>query len=207
VQIQIGQLVEIAICYWIIKLVVLFGIFNRYFSREVPGMFAKKLLVFLLVMGLAVVVVGCGGKDAVEEPTTDIDAPPVIEPPVEEEPVVQEEPREVPMPVLDDVFFAFDKYNLTEESKRALEENAKELKRASEVTIVIEGHCDERGTKAYNLSLGEKRANSAKEYLVALGVQGARVAIISYGKERPFDPGHNETSWAKNRRGHFVIKK
>lgn len=170
-------------------------------------MFAKRLLVFLLVMGLVVVVAGCGGKKAVEETPSDIDAPPVVEPPVEEEPVVQEEPKEVPMPVLDDVFFAFDKYSLTEESKRSLEQNAKELKRASEATIVIEGHCDERGTKAYNLSLGEKRANAAKEYLVALGVPGSRVAIISYGKERPFDPGHNETAWAKNRRAHFVIKK
>jgi len=171
-------------------------------------MFAKRLLVFLLVMGLAVVVAGCGGKKAVDEPPSDIDAPPVVEPPVEEEkPVVQEEPKEVPMPVLDDVFFAFDKYSLTEESKRSLEQNAKELKRASGATIVIEGHCDERGTKAYNLSLGEKRANAAKEYLVALGVPGSRVAIISYGKERPFDPGHNETAWAKNRRAHFVIKK
>ncbi|MCK5407953.1 MAG: peptidoglycan-associated lipoprotein Pal, partial [Candidatus Krumholzibacteria bacterium] len=109
--------------------------------------------------------------------------------------------------VLDDVFFAFDKYSLTEESKRSLEQNAKELKRASGATIVIEGHCDERGTKAYNLSLGEKRANAAKEYLVALGVPGSRVAIISYGKEQPFDPGHDETAWAKNRRAHFVIKK
>ena len=170
-------------------------------------MFAKRLLVFLLVMGLVVVVAGCGGKKAVEETPSDIDAPPVVEPPVEEEPVVQEEPKEVPMPVLDNVFFAFDKYSLTEESKRSLEQNAKELKRASEATIVIEGHCDERGTKAYNLSLGEKRANAAKEYLVALGVPGSRVAIISYGKERPFDPGHNETAWAKNRRAHFVIKK
>ena len=170
-------------------------------------MFAKRLLVFLLVMGLVVVVAGCGGKKAVEETPSDIDAPPVVEPPVEEEPVVQEEPKEVPMPVLDDVFFAFDKYSLTEESKRSLEQNAKELKRASEATIVIGGHCDERGTKAYNLSLGEKRANAAKEYLVALGVPGSRVAIISYGKERPFDPGHNETAWAKNRRAHFVIKK
>ena len=170
-------------------------------------MFAKRLLVFLLVMGLVVVVAGCGGKKAVEETPSDIDAPPVVEPPVEEEPVVQEEPKEVPMPVLDDVFFAFDKYSLTEESKRSLEQNAKELKRASGATIVIEGHCDERGTKAYNLSLGEKRANAAKEYLVALGVPGARVAIISYGKERPFDPGHDETAWAKNRRAHFVIKK
>ena len=171
-------------------------------------MFAKRLLVMLLVLGLAVVVAGCGGSKAVDDAPAEIEAPPEVEPPVEEEkPVVEEEPKEVPMPVLSDVFYAFDKYNLTEESKRMLEENARELKRASDVNIIIEGHCDERGTKAYNLSLGEKRANAAKEYLVALGVPGSRIAVISYGKEKPFDPGHNETAWAKNRRGHFVTKK
>ena len=70
--------------------------------------------------------------------------------------------------------------------------------------VTIEGHCDERGTSAYNLALGEKRANAAKEYLVALGVNAARVSTVSYGKERPFDDGHDESAWAKNRRAHFV---
>jgi peptidoglycan-associated lipoprotein len=171
-------------------------------------MIAKRTLVFLLVVGLAVVVAGCGGKSAVDEEPTQIEPPPEVEPPIEEEkPVVQEEPEEVPMPVLDDVFFAFDKYNLTDESKQKLQNNVSELKRASDVSIIIEGHCDERGTKAYNLSLGEKRANEAKDYLTALGVNSSRITIISYGKERPFDPGHNEAAWAKNRRAHFVIKK
>jgi peptidoglycan-associated lipoprotein len=77
----------------------------------------------------------------------------------------------------------------------------------STVNITIEGHCDERGTKAYNLALGEKRANAAKEYLVALGVSGSRIATVSYGKERPFDPGHDEAAWAKNRRAHFVVNR
>lgn len=104
-------------------------------------------------------------------------------------------------------FYAFDKYTLTDESKRKLEGNASELKRASESTVIIEGHCDERGTKSYNLALGEKRAKAAKDYLVSLGVSGSRITVISYGKERPFDPGHNEAAWAKSRRGHFVVKK
>jgi peptidoglycan-associated lipoprotein len=171
------------------------------------GMIAKRTLVFLMVIALAAVVAGCGGKKAVEEQPEEITAPPEVETPVVEEKPVVEEPKEVPMPVLNDVFFAFDKYNLTDESKRTLEDNSSELKRASDVNIIIEGHCDERGTKAYNLSLGEKRAKAAKDYLVSMGVAGQRITIISYGKERPFDPGHNEAAWAKNRRAHFVIKK
>ena len=171
-------------------------------------MIAKRLLVAMLVLGLMVVVFGCGGKNAVDEEPAQITEPPEVEaPPVEEEPVVDEEPVEVPLPVLDDVFYAFDKYALTDESKRKLEGNASELKRASESTVIIEGHCDERGTKSYNLALGEKRAKAAKDYLVSLGVSGSRITVISYGKERPFDPGHNEAAWAKNRRGHFVVKK
>jgi peptidoglycan-associated lipoprotein len=171
-------------------------------------MIAKRLLVAMLVLGLMVVVLGCGGKNAVDEEPAQITEPPEVEAqPVEEEPVIEEEPVEVPLPVLDDVFYAFDKYSLTDESKRKLEGNASELKRASESTVIIEGHCDERGTKSYNLALGEKRAKAAKEYLVSLGVSGSRITVISYGKERPFDPGHNEAAWAKNRRGHFVVKK
>ena len=171
-------------------------------------MIAKRLLVAMLVLGLMVVVFGCGGKNAVDEDPAQITEPPEVEaPPVEEEPVVEQEPVEVPLPVLDDVFYAFDKYSLTDDSKRKLEGNASELKRASESTVIIEGHCDERGTKSYNLALGEKRAKAAKDYLVSLGVSGSRITVISYGKERPFDPGHNEAAWAKNRRGHFVVKK
>ncbi len=170
-------------------------------------MIAKKMLVMLLVLGLAFVIAGCGGKEAIDQDPTDIvDPPPVIED-VEEEPVVDEKPVEVPLPELDDAYFGFDKYSLDAESKRILEGNAGELRRASDVSIIIEGHCDERGTKAYNLSLGEKRAQAARDYLVSLGVSGSRVTIVSYGKERPFDPGHSESAWAKNRRAHFVIKK
>ncbi len=75
----------------------------------------------------------------------------------------------------------------------------------STVKIQIEGHCDERGTAEYNLALGERRANSAKKYLVSLGIPADRLSTISYGKEMPLDPGHNEEAWAKNRRAHFII--
>lgn len=172
-------------------------------------MIVKKVLVLLLVVALAGFVLGCGGKKAVEEDTTEMTEPPVVDEPVEEveQPIETEEPVEVPLPVLSDVFYAFDKYNLTDESKRALEENSSELKRASESTIIIEGHCDERGTKSYNLALGEKRAKAARDYLTSLGVSGSRITIISYGKERPFDAGHDEAAWAKNRRAHFIVKK
>jgi peptidoglycan-associated lipoprotein len=105
---------------------------------------------------------------------------------------------------LSDVFFDFDQYNLSSEAKSTLEANARELKRVGDSGVTIEGHCDERGTKAYNLALGEKRANAAKDYLVTLGVTASRINTISYGKERPFDSGHDESAWAKNRRAHFV---
>jgi peptidoglycan-associated lipoprotein len=169
-------------------------------------MIAKRLFVFLVALGLAAFMVGCGGKAAVEEVPAEVEPPPVVEPEIEEPAPEPEEPTEVPKPKLNDVFFAFDKYNLTAESKSILEDNARELKRASDFNIVIEGHCDERGTKSYNMALGEKRANAAKDYLVALGIRSSRIATISYGKERPFDLGHNEAAWAKNRRAHMVLK-
>ncbi len=107
--------------------------------------------------------------------------------------------------LLQDIHFEFDKYDLTEEARRILAENAKVLVAHPEVTIQIEGHCDERGSNEYNLALGEKRAVSAKLYLIKLGVKGGRLSTISYGEEMPLDPGHNEEAWAKNRRCHFII--
>ncbi len=98
------------------------------------------------------------------------------------------------------VYFDFDRSVLTEESKARLTENAEYLKANPDVTITVEGHCDERGTDEYNLALGENRAQSAKEFLRALGIDGSRLRIVSYGEERPADPGHDEAAWAKNRR-------
>jgi peptidoglycan-associated lipoprotein len=88
---------------------------------------------------------------------------------------------------------------------KILKENFALLKKYPVMKFQIEGHCDERGTGEYNLALGERRANSAKNYLVSLGISAARISTISYGKERPLDPGHNEEAWAKNRRDHFVV--
>jgi peptidoglycan-associated lipoprotein len=107
---------------------------------------------------------------------------------------------------LGDVFFDFDKYNLRDDGLSTLNEDGKFLGGNPTVNLTLEGHCDERGTVEYNLALGEKRANAVKSYLVQYGVDPGRLATISYGKEKPFDPGHNEAAWAKNRRVHFVKK-
>jgi peptidoglycan-associated lipoprotein len=106
---------------------------------------------------------------------------------------------------LKDVFFDFDKDEIRPDQRDALAADADWLKKNPTVRITIEGHCDERGTRQYNLALGQRRAESAKEYLVSIGVDAGRIQTISYGKDRPFDPGHNEDAWAKNRRAHFVI--
>jgi peptidoglycan-associated lipoprotein len=92
------------------------------------------------------------------------------------------------------------------DAQRALDKNATQLRDASTFDILIEGHCDERGTNAYNLALGEKRAEAAKSYLVSQGIAASRITTVSYGEERPFDTGHNEAGWAKNRRAHFGVK-
>ena len=108
-------------------------------------------------------------------------------------------------PLLKDIYFAFDRYDLSEETRRILTENARVLLGHPDFIIQIEGHCDERGSNEYNLALGEKRAMSAKLYLIKLGVKGNRLSTISYGEEMPVDPGHTEEAWTKNRRCHFVI--
>jgi len=105
----------------------------------------------------------------------------------------------------EDIHFDFDKYDLTPTAREILARKAYFLKQYPTVKILIEGHCDERGTAEYNLALGERRANAAKQYLVQLGISEDRISTISYGKERPLDPRHNEEAWAKNRRAHFVI--
>ena len=101
----------------------------------------------------------------------------------------------------DRVFFDFDKYDLKQEARTTLERQAFWLRKYPSSTVTIEGHCDERGTREYNLALGERRANSVKDYLVALGVDEGRITTISYGKERPVAFGSNDEAWAQNRRG------
>ena len=107
--------------------------------------------------------------------------------------------------VLKPVFFDLDSSEVNAASQQVLQENAEVLRRNGRWQITIEGHCDERGTAEYNLALGERRALSARTYLLSLGIPAERVRTVSYGKEFPFDQGHDESAWSKNRRAHFVI--
>lgn len=107
---------------------------------------------------------------------------------------------------IQDVFFGFDEFSLGEEARQRLAANAALLREYPDVTVLVEGHCDERGTVQYNLALGEKRANAVRDYLVSLGIGAGRLSTVSYGKEKPFATGHNEQAWAQNRRAHFVVQ-
>ena len=103
------------------------------------------------------------------------------------------------------VFFELDSAEVDSAGQVVLDADAGTLKKYPTWTVTIEGHCDERGTAEYNLALGERRAVAARTYLVSLGISADRLRTVSYGKEFPFDPGHDEAAWAKNRRAHFVI--
>jgi peptidoglycan-associated lipoprotein len=105
----------------------------------------------------------------------------------------------------DRVFFDYDSYEVTPDARGQLEKQAAWLQTYPETTVTIEGHCDERGTREYNLALGERRASAVKNYLVALGIDPNRVQTISYGKERPEVLGSDDAAWSKNRRGVTVI--
>lgn len=105
-----------------------------------------------------------------------------------------------------DIYFEYDKFTLSPEAKERLNKLGEWLLKNTSVQVLAEGHCDQRGTAEYNLALGERRAHAAKKYLVQLGVNADRVSTISYGKERPIDPGNNEAAWSKNRRDHFLYR-
>lgn len=105
----------------------------------------------------------------------------------------------------DRVFFGFDRYNITAAGQRTLQDQATWLNAYPSAMVTVEGHCDERGTREYNLALGARRANAAKDSLVGLGIDAGRVATISYGKERPAALGSNEEAWSLNRRGVTVV--
>ena len=113
-------------------------------------------------------------------------------------------PTAVPGSPLKDIFFDFDRAAVRDDQKGGLGENVAWLKSNTMAKVTVEGHCDERGTAEYNLGLGERRAKATKDYLVAAGVAADRVQTISYGKERPFVLGHDESAWKWNRRGHFM---
>jgi peptidoglycan-associated lipoprotein len=141
--------------------------------------------------------VECGSKWA---PTVKEEAEPKAPPKVvEEQAAIEEFPDE-------DVHFEFDKSSLLSDAQDNLRAKAKWLMAHPDVSAIIEGHCDERGTNEYNMALGDRRAGSAKSFLVDTGVVDSRLTTISYGEEKPVDPESNEEAWAKNRRVHFVIE-
>jgi len=105
-----------------------------------------------------------------------------------------------------DVFFDYDKAELSTESRGILEENARWFRQFPGAKLLLEGHCDERGTEEYNLALGDRRAQATREYLVQLGVSTEQLETISLGEEQPFSPGHDEASYSQNRRAHFAVK-
>jgi peptidoglycan-associated lipoprotein len=106
----------------------------------------------------------------------------------------------------DDVRFDFDKSEVREDGRKTCQVVADYLKKNPRAKLQIEGHCDERGTAEYNIALGDRRATAVMTYLVSLGVSKEALSTVSFGKERPLDPGSNEDAWAKNRRAHFVLK-
>ena len=170
----------------------------------------RKLSVIALVLLTvgSVAIVGCGGGKQTEEPVTQTEPPPP--PPPEPEPEPTPPPPPPPPPPepieLADINFDFDKADLRADARRTLDANIAQLKDNPDARVVIEGHCDERGTVEYNLALGQRRAHATMQYMIQQGIMENRITIISYGEERPVDPQHNEDAWAKNRRAHFDVQ-
>ena len=133
--------------------------------------------------------------------------PPAETPMAQPAPAVQAKSSLAPVAVsLEDVFFAYDSAAIRPAQQVGLNTTVRWLKTNAQAPVRIEGNCDERGTAEYNLALGERRATAVKEYLLAAGIPADRISTISYGKERPVAPGHDEGAWQLNRRGHFVVQ-
>jgi peptidoglycan-associated lipoprotein len=166
----------------------------------------KRFTWLVLACAIALVLVPACAKKQVapaEEPVEV--APPPVTTPIEQPPVVEEKPVEVVV-TLEDIFFEFDKYAIGDAYKQVLTNDAQILMAHPEKSLIVEGHCDERGTNEYNMALGEKRAKAVVDFLGTYGVAANRITWISYGEEKPFDTGHDEAAWAQNRRAHFVLK-
>lgn len=161
------------------------------------------LLVLLLVMPL-LLLPSCGSKKALKSsvPSTPIvEKTPEAPPPTV--PAAPTKPEEAV--TLEDIYFDYDKSTLRSDAQATLAKHAQTLLERMEVTIRVEGHCDERGTVEYNLALGERRAQAVLGYFASYGVPRDRMSTVSFGEERPVDPGHDERAWAKNRRAAFVV--
>ena len=184
-----------------------------------------------LALVLLILVPACRTKKTPVEPkvtpTETMEAPSIPPPPpmettvpdepdfVESTPTVEAFPSDIEelnryvqrQRYIRDAFYNYDEATLDDAAQAALTASATWLKskEGAGYSLLVEGHCDERGTEQYNLALGDKRANSAKDYLVTLGVDAGRIRTVSYGEERPFEEGHDDASWAQNRRAHLVL--
>jgi peptidoglycan-associated lipoprotein len=161
---------------------------------------------FIVVVFALTIFTGCAEKKAVvTEGTVQEEAAPAQSAATTKEQSAKVEPAATAETAVKDIFFEFDKSNISPEAREILKTNADFLLKNGNSKVVIEGHCDERGTAEYNMALGQRRAQETKNYLVNLGIKEPRIKTISYGEERPFDPGHDEDAWAKNRRAHFAV--
>ncbi len=176
----------------------------------------KKLALGILTVAFLIALGGCKKKQEVkvvppiskkaEKKAEVVEEKPIVKPAVEEENIEAMSLEEINRKgYLRRIHFDFDKYNIRDDQKPILQRDYLWLSSHPTVKVLIEGHCDERGTEEYNIALGEKRAKATRNYLVSLGISYDRIKIVSYGKSRPIDPGHNEEAWAKNRRAEFVI--
>src|SRR5690349_10573757 len=170
---------------------------------------SARVASYVLPLVAVAVLAGCSKKKEVAEPAPP-PPPPVAEapapaPPPQAEPT-PEQPAKTVQDQIADVFFDYDSAELSSSAQSTLDANGKVLNDNASANVTIEGHCDERGTVEYNLALGDRRAASAKDYLVRFGIAGTRISTVSYGEERPFATGADEASYAQNRRAHFVVR-
>ncbi len=182
----------------------------------------KKIVVFALVLFFSYMLIGCAQRKVVQpQPSvaheeTRAKAPERAEQKVPEEKITEQqiakiETREGEMSkyaeeksIFEDIHFEFDKYDIRSDAKPVLQSVAEWLMKNKSADLLIEGHCDDRGTNEYNLALGDRRAKAAKDSLIALGIPSGRINIISYGEEKPLCTEQTEECWQKNRRAHFV---
>jgi peptidoglycan-associated lipoprotein len=173
----------------------------------------------IAVAAVLVLASACSKKPAAKTEPEPTPTPATISAPVSGAQTQAPRPQPTPVPgpsvlseplsklsgYLNPIFFDLDKADVRPDAKDTLGANAEFLRKYPTIKVTVEGHCDERGTREYNMALGQRRASSAKEYLISLGIDGSRLTIVSYGKERPFCTGHDEACWQKNRRDQFTV--
>lgn len=163
----------------------------------------RMLLLALVVLMLSLSAFGCAKKAAGPGDGTDASWEEQERQRLEQERLLREKMGQASTELSQMVLFAFDSSELSAEARQILTRKAEIMREYSGISLIIEGNCDERGTAEYNLALGERRAQASATYLVNLGIPAGRISTVSYGKERPLNPGHNEAAWAENRRDEF----